>query len=58
MHPASPGSSQVEKPTVGVYPDRETFYRVGLPMVKEVRREALLAFEDTDEHTYKKMKFE
>jgi hypothetical protein len=48
----------VENPTLGVYPDLDTFYRVGVPMVKEVRREALMAFEDTDQHTYKKMKIE
>jgi hypothetical protein len=48
MHPGSAGPSQVEHPSVGVYPDHDTFYRVGLPMVNEVRREALVAFEEGD----------
>jgi hypothetical protein len=49
LHPGSPGPAQVDRSSVGVYPDRDTFYSVGLPMVQELRREALVAFEDADE---------
>ena len=49
QRPGSPGPAHVFDPRVGVYPDRNAFFRVGVPMVQEARREALMAFEDTDE---------
>jgi hypothetical protein len=34
--------------SVGIYPDRETFRRVGEPMIKDAVRTALMKFEESD----------
>jgi hypothetical protein len=46
LHPGNLGLHTYETSTCGVYPDRQTFEREGLPMLREVRREVLLRFED------------